>query len=242
MSHFTNLSIPVSALYLLAAPSTPEEAIEIVTERVEAGEKMSVEDVKAVVEEEKVKRGRGRPRKAKPTTEPKEDAKPEDQPMNNVVSITQPVKPVKVKKDGKFAERNREMGRLHFEEKKGWDELGQIYGLIPKACQDAVSRQRRLDGLTPAARKAKGEVKPLKAKVKEPAWDAEVTPSEALDKALKDAVKAVKAVTGYEAERSYAAARFMIDMGVLSTQWLYPQLKRLDPKHFGRSSELLIKL
>lgn len=37
----SNLELPVAGLYLLAAPSTPEEARAEVTERAEAGEKIT---------------------------------------------------------------------------------------------------------------------------------------------------------------------------------------------------------
>jgi ParB-like chromosome segregation protein Spo0J len=46
-----DLSLPISGLYLLAAPSTPEEARQEVIERVENGERMSVKDVKELIDE-----------------------------------------------------------------------------------------------------------------------------------------------------------------------------------------------
>jgi Protein of unknown function (DUF3102)/ParB-like nuclease domain len=49
--NFRDLSIPVSGLYLLAAPSTPEEARQEVIERVENGERLSVKDVKELIDE-----------------------------------------------------------------------------------------------------------------------------------------------------------------------------------------------
>lgn len=45
-----DLELPISGLYLLAAPSTPDEAREAVIQRVEAGEAMSVADVKTAVD------------------------------------------------------------------------------------------------------------------------------------------------------------------------------------------------
>jgi hypothetical protein len=47
---FSDLSIPVSALYLLARPSTPDEVHEQVIKRAEAGERITVAAVKEVIE------------------------------------------------------------------------------------------------------------------------------------------------------------------------------------------------
>jgi N6-adenosine-specific RNA methylase IME4 len=44
-----NLNVPLSALYLLAAPSTPDEAREAIIERVNAGEAVSTEDIKTEI-------------------------------------------------------------------------------------------------------------------------------------------------------------------------------------------------
>ena len=49
------LTLPVSSVYLLAAPSTPDEARDAIIERAEAGETVSVADVKQTIEE--VRRG-----------------------------------------------------------------------------------------------------------------------------------------------------------------------------------------
>jgi hypothetical protein len=46
---FADLSLPMSGLYLLAAPSTPEQAQQQVIERVESGEHLSVGDVKKLI-------------------------------------------------------------------------------------------------------------------------------------------------------------------------------------------------
>ncbi len=48
------LSIPFSGLYLLAAPSTPPEAVEAVIARTEAGQRVSVGEIKATIEEARV--------------------------------------------------------------------------------------------------------------------------------------------------------------------------------------------
>jgi hypothetical protein len=50
-----NLDLPISALYLLAAPSTPPEAVETVIERATTGEKVTGAEVKKVVHEAKSK-------------------------------------------------------------------------------------------------------------------------------------------------------------------------------------------
>jgi hypothetical protein len=47
--NLSNLDIPVSAMYLLAAPSTPEKAREKIIERAEAGEKITTEEAKKIV-------------------------------------------------------------------------------------------------------------------------------------------------------------------------------------------------
>ena len=62
---FADLDVPVSALYLLAAPSTPDEVVDAVAERTEAGEKLSLEDVKEEIKTAK-RGGRGWGRAAKP--------------------------------------------------------------------------------------------------------------------------------------------------------------------------------
>jgi Protein of unknown function (DUF3102) len=53
--NFLNLDLPVSALYQLAAPSTPPVALDIAIERTEAGEKLSGAEGKKVVHEAKSK-------------------------------------------------------------------------------------------------------------------------------------------------------------------------------------------
>jgi hypothetical protein len=53
--NFRDLSLPVSGLYLLAAPSTPEEARQQVIERAESGERLSVKDVKKLIDEDSSK-------------------------------------------------------------------------------------------------------------------------------------------------------------------------------------------
>jgi hypothetical protein len=63
LSKFDNSDLPISALYLLAAPSTPKEARDKVIERAEAGEPVSVAEVKQIVEQAK---GRKPPAKRKP--------------------------------------------------------------------------------------------------------------------------------------------------------------------------------
>jgi hypothetical protein len=49
--NLSDLNVPVSSLYLLAAPSTPEEARATVIERAETGEAVPVEEVKRVIQE-----------------------------------------------------------------------------------------------------------------------------------------------------------------------------------------------
>lgn len=54
------LDLPVSSLYLLAAPSTPETAREEIIERAEAGEKISVAETQRVIQRSK---GKAAPKK-----------------------------------------------------------------------------------------------------------------------------------------------------------------------------------
>jgi hypothetical protein len=52
--NFLDLNLPVSAIYQLAAPSTPPEAVEAVVARAKAGEKVTGADVKKVVGDAKI--------------------------------------------------------------------------------------------------------------------------------------------------------------------------------------------
>ena len=49
IENFSNLSLPVSGLYLLAAPSTPAEAREEIIERAGGGEKVSIAEIKKTI-------------------------------------------------------------------------------------------------------------------------------------------------------------------------------------------------
>jgi hypothetical protein len=51
--NFRDLNLPVSSLYLLAAPSTPDEARLEIAQRAEAGEQLPIAEVKRVVAEHK---------------------------------------------------------------------------------------------------------------------------------------------------------------------------------------------
>jgi hypothetical protein len=53
--NLADLSLPVSGLYALAAPNTPDEAREAVIERAQNGERLSVKDVKNLIDEERKK-------------------------------------------------------------------------------------------------------------------------------------------------------------------------------------------
>jgi hypothetical protein len=61
----TNLTLPVSAIYLLAAPSTPIEARTEIIEAAKAGESIPIAKVKTAIA-----RARGRPSTSKPKTAP----------------------------------------------------------------------------------------------------------------------------------------------------------------------------
>jgi hypothetical protein len=49
--NFGDLNLPVSGLYLLAAPSTPEEAQQEIIARAESGETLSVADVRRIIDD-----------------------------------------------------------------------------------------------------------------------------------------------------------------------------------------------
>jgi hypothetical protein len=51
--NFRDLSLPLSALYLLAAPSTPQEARDEIIERAQAGETIPVAEAKRIIEHSK---------------------------------------------------------------------------------------------------------------------------------------------------------------------------------------------
>jgi DUF3102 family protein len=53
LPNFGNLNLPVSSLYLLAAPGTPQAARDEVGERMEAGEELSTAEVKEIIQEHK---------------------------------------------------------------------------------------------------------------------------------------------------------------------------------------------
>jgi hypothetical protein len=52
-ANFADLNLPVSALYLLAAPNTPEQARQEIVERAEAGEKLTLAEVTNAVQRAK---------------------------------------------------------------------------------------------------------------------------------------------------------------------------------------------
>jgi hypothetical protein len=53
--HVAELSLPFSGLYLLAAPSTPPEAVEVIVAKAEDGERVNVAEIKATITEAKAK-------------------------------------------------------------------------------------------------------------------------------------------------------------------------------------------
>jgi Protein of unknown function (DUF3102) len=67
--NFRDLDLPVSALYLLAAPSTPAKAREEILERAQAGQPVSVADVKQTIDTAKGRKS-ARKTSTKPPTKP----------------------------------------------------------------------------------------------------------------------------------------------------------------------------
>jgi len=63
--NFSNLELPLSGLYLLAAPSTPQKARDEIIERAEAGEKLPVAEVNRTVEKHKGRKRRARSQRNK---------------------------------------------------------------------------------------------------------------------------------------------------------------------------------
>jgi predicted transcriptional regulator len=61
-ANFAQIDVATSALYLLAAPSTPESAVEEVLARAEAGERITHTEAKAVVAEHKAEESARRPK------------------------------------------------------------------------------------------------------------------------------------------------------------------------------------
>jgi Protein of unknown function (DUF3102) len=75
--NFRDLSLPLSGLYLLAAPSTPQEARDEIIERAQAGEKIPVAEAKRIIEHAKNQqqpRKRTKPQAAQPP--PRDDIGP----------------------------------------------------------------------------------------------------------------------------------------------------------------------
>jgi hypothetical protein len=85
--NFRDLSLPVSGLYLLAAPSTPDEAREVVIERAKAGGPVTVADIKQVINTSKGRKQSTRKRTKAPkpaaaqvpavSTKPRDDIGPD---------------------------------------------------------------------------------------------------------------------------------------------------------------------
>lgn len=68
-NNLLDLDLPVSSLYLLAAPSTPQEARDIIIARAEGGEQIPVAEVKDTIDAAK---DRKRSKSKRPKTEPTE--------------------------------------------------------------------------------------------------------------------------------------------------------------------------
>jgi hypothetical protein len=58
--NFSDLEIDVSALYLIAAPSTPEHVVQVVIERARSGEPMTRAKAEEVLEDYRRRMGIGR--------------------------------------------------------------------------------------------------------------------------------------------------------------------------------------
>jgi hypothetical protein len=82
-----NLDLPLKALYLLAAPSTPTEARDEIIERAATGAPIAVAEVKRVVDTAKGRKPSHRPRKAgraKATEPPPQGGRPEPTPRDDI--------------------------------------------------------------------------------------------------------------------------------------------------------------
>jgi hypothetical protein len=75
--NFFDLSLPVSGLYLLAAPSTPAEAREEINERAAAGEKVTTAQVKGTIAKAKT----GKPPENRPKSRDDAEAVKSTEPL-----------------------------------------------------------------------------------------------------------------------------------------------------------------
>ncbi len=87
--NLSNIDLPVSSLYLLAAPSTPDEVRDEVIDRVKSGEKVSHEKVKEKIAKAKPAKARKPKSKAKPAAKPIDEPKPVAEPA--VTLVPEPV-------------------------------------------------------------------------------------------------------------------------------------------------------
>lgn len=89
VKNFDSLNVPVSALYLLAAPSTPDEVIDAVAER---GERLSLAEVKAIIAEVKA---RGAPEIEDESSDEEEEAEGKPEPRLVPFEVTYKRQPVR---------------------------------------------------------------------------------------------------------------------------------------------------
>jgi hypothetical protein len=78
LENFSKLSLPVSVLYLIAAPGTPSDVREAVIEHAAKGVEITVNDVKEAIASRPT--GRGRPRKNAPRSAPSNGSAPPELP------------------------------------------------------------------------------------------------------------------------------------------------------------------
>ena len=149
LPNLSNLEIPVSGLYLLAAPSTPEAARTEIAKRSRAGEALPVAEVKAIVEKAK---GRAQPRHAAENSAPPSKA-PKSTPQRPARSA--PPKPAEANRNniGENSAAEAERLRVRNDELQNVNCLQQIkIGALESEIEDAkTARKPKLapDGSAP---------------------------------------------------------------------------------------------
>jgi DUF3102 family protein len=148
--NLSNLDLPISGLYLLAAPSTPKEARDAIIERVQGGEPVSVAEVKQTIDAAKGRKQRAK-KKARVT---KPVAKPVAKPTMAATTTAAKGRKQQARKGW-----SPERWRRHKEKKKG---KPKIPGASPSVPEQKAAQERQDIG--PAST---GEVERLRARVDE---------------------------------------------------------------------------
>jgi hypothetical protein len=125
-ANFTDLGIPFSALYLLAAPYTPEKTRTEIIERAKAGESVSVADVKDAIADAK---GRKQPARKKAAAKPAvaSDADQVERDRKACVALYQKVKDADREKAQWLADHPHAAAGLGPTIARDWDEAERAF-------------------------------------------------------------------------------------------------------------------